>query len=76
MSRGRNRSSRIFVDEFFASQWISQPSMAQHSRDKPDPQNIIPDDQKRVRNATDRAQGLDSYFKTVEATTKPRQAQG
>lgn len=50
--------------------------MAQHSRDKPDPQNIIPDDQKRVRNATDRAQGLDSYFKTVEATTKPRQAQG
>ena len=47
------------------------------ARDNPDPKNIIPNDQKRTRNATDRAQGLDSYFKTVEAqveaTTKSRQ---
>jgi hypothetical protein len=48
----------------------------QPSRDNPDPKNIIPDDRKRKWNATDRAQGLDSYFKTVEATTKPRQGQG
>ena len=46
------------------------------SWDNPDPQNILSEDQKRKRQATDRAQGLDSYFRTVEATTKPRQAQG
>lgn len=50
--------------------------MVQQSRDNPDPRNIIPDDQKRKRNVTDRAQGVDSYFKTVEATTKSRQVQG
>jgi hypothetical protein len=48
------------------------------ARDNPDPKNIIPDDQKQMRNASDRAQGLDSYFKTVEAqveleATKSRQ---
>jgi hypothetical protein len=47
------------------------------ARDNPDPKNIIPNDQKRMRNASDRAQGLDSYFKTVEAqveaTAKSRQ---
>ena len=48
----------------------------QQSWDNPDPKNIIPDDQKRKRNATDCAQGLDSYFKAVEATMKPRQGQG
>lgn len=46
------------------------------SRDIPDPKNILPGDQKRKRNATDRAQGLDSYIKRVEATTKPRQGPG
>jgi len=46
------------------------------SRDNPDPKNIIPNDKKRKRNATNHAQGLDPYFKTVEATTKPRQGQG
>jgi hypothetical protein len=51
-------------------------TMVQQSRDNPDPKNIIPDNQKRKRNVTDRAQGVDSYFKTVEATTKPRQVQG
>ena len=48
----------------------------QQSQDNPDLKNIIPDDQKWKRNATNRAQGLDSYFKTVEATTKPHQGQG
>jgi hypothetical protein len=65
----------VFVHHTFqpylpSSQYLSM------TRDNPDPKNIIPDDQKRMRNATDRAQGLDSYFKTVEATTKPRPAQG
>jgi hypothetical protein len=45
-------------------------------RDRPDPSLFIPDDQKRKRNATNRAQGLDSYVITVEATAKPRQGQG
>ena len=47
----------------------------QQTRDNPDPKNIIPDNTKWKRNAIDHAQGLDSYFKTVEATTKPQQAQ-
>lgn len=47
-----------------------------HTWDNPDLQNIIPDDQKRKQNATDCAQGLDPYFRTVEATAKARQAQG
>jgi len=46
---------------------ISVTMTNQQSRDNPDPKNIIPEDQKRKQNATDRAQGLDSYFKTVEA---------
>lgn len=50
--------------------------MAHQQRDNPDPKNIIPDEKKRKRNATDRAQGLDSYVRKVEATTKPRQIQG
>ena len=50
--------------------------MPQHSRDNPDLKNIIPDDQKRKRNASDRAQGIDSYFRAVEAAAQPRQAQG
>jgi hypothetical protein len=50
--------------------------MVQQSRDNPDPKNIILDNQKRKRNVTDHAQGVDSYFKTVEATTKPCQVQG
>ena len=50
--------------------------MVQHTRDNPDPTNIIPDDQKRKRNASDHAQGVDAYFKTVEAAAKPRQGQG
>jgi len=51
--------------------------MLQHqSRDNPDPKNILSGDQKRKRQATDRAQGVDSYFRAVEATSKPRQAQG
>ena len=50
--------------------------MVQQSRDNPDPKNIIPDYQKRKWNASDRAQGLDPYFKMVEATAKPRQVQG
>ena len=48
----------------------------QQTRDNPDPKNILPDNEKRKWNTTNRAQGLNSYFKTVEATTKPRQAQG
>ena len=48
----------------------------QQSQDNPDPKNIRPEDQKRKRNATDRAQGLDSHFKTVEATMKHCQGQG
>jgi hypothetical protein len=57
---------------------ISGPNIEKEmaTRDNPDPKRIIPNDQKRRRNATDRAQGLDSYFKAVEATAKPRQAQG
>ena len=51
--------------------------MAHHqTRDNPDLQNIIPDDQKWKQNATDRAQGLDPYFRAVEATAKVRQTQG
>jgi hypothetical protein len=50
--------------------------MTNQSRDNPDPKNIIPNDKKRKRNATDRAQGLDPYFKIIEATKKPRQGQG
>ena len=46
------------------------------SQDNPDPKNILSEDQKRKRQATDRAQGIDSYVRTVEATAKPRQAQG
>jgi hypothetical protein len=49
------------------------PAMTRQSRDNPDPKNILPNDQKRKRNATDRSQGLDSYIKSAEATTKPRQ---
>jgi len=48
----------------------------QQTQDKPDPKNIIPNDKKWKWNATNWAQGLDSYFKNVEAMTKPRQAQG
>jgi len=48
----------------------------QPSCDNPDPKNIIPDDQKRKQNAANCAQGLDSYFKTVEAMTKLCQGQG
>ena len=36
------------------------------SRDNPDPKNIIPNDAKRKRIATNHAQGLDSYFMAVE----------
>ena len=50
--------------------------MPQHSRDNPDPKNIIPDDQKRKQKVSDRAQGIDSYFKAVEAAAQPHQAQG
>jgi len=50
--------------------------MPQHSRDNPDPKNIIPNDQKRKQNVSDCAQGIDSYFRTVEAAAQPRQAQG
>ena len=48
----------------------------QQSQDNPDPKNIIPEYQKWKQNATNHAQGLDSYFKTVEATTKSLQGQG
>ena len=41
------------------------------SRDIPDPKNILPNDKKQQRNATDRAQGLDFYIKSVEVSTKP-----
>ncbi|KAI9509506.1 hypothetical protein F5148DRAFT_1282929 [Russula earlei] len=47
----------------------------QHSQDNPDPKNIIPNDKKQKWNATDCAQGLDSYIKIVEAMTKPHQGQ-
>ena len=46
------------------------------SRDNPDPKNILSKDQKWKRQATDHAQGIDSYIQTVEATTKSHQAQG
>jgi hypothetical protein len=49
--------------------------MARQTRDQPDPENIV-SNQKRKRVASDRAQGLDPYFKTVEATAKARQTQG
>jgi len=55
---------------------ISVTMTNQPSCDNPDPKNIIPDDQKQKWNATDHAQGLDSYFKTVEAMMKPHQGQG
>ena len=48
----------------------------QTTRDIPDPKNILPDNEKRRQNATDCAQGLDSYIKSVEASVKLRQAQG
>jgi len=47
----------------------------QQSQDNPDPKNILPDQQKWKQNVTDHAQGIDSYFKIVEATTKSRQGQ-
>jgi hypothetical protein len=43
----------------------------QMTRDIPDPKNILPDNEKQRRNATDRAQGLDSYITSVEASAKP-----
>jgi len=55
---------------------ISVTMTNQQSQDNPDPKNIIPDDKKWKWNATDCAQGLDSYFKTVEAMTKPCRGQG
>ena len=55
-------------------------TMLQHqSQDNPDPKNILSDDQKQKRQATNHVQGVDSYFREVEAsraTTKPHQAQG
>ena len=41
------------------------------SRDIPDPKNILPDDKKRKRNATNRAQEFDFYIKTV-VSWRPR----
>jgi len=50
-------------------------TMLQHqSQDNPDPKNILSDDQKQKWQATNHAQGVDSYFWAVEATTKPCQA--
>jgi hypothetical protein len=46
------------------------------SCDNPDPKNIISDDQKQKQNATNCAQGLNFYLKTIEATMKPCQGQG
>lgn len=43
------------------------------SQDKPDPQNIIPDDKKRKHVASDRSRGLNPYVKAVEATKTPTQ---
>ena len=60
---------------FLFSLRIEQTMAHQQTQDNPDPKNIIPDNTKWKRNATDCAQGLDSYFKTVEATTKPWQVQ-
>ena len=51
-------------------------TMPQQSRDNPDPKNILSEDQKRKRQATNRAQGIDSYYQTLEAAAKPHQAQG
>ena len=50
--------------------------MPQQSRDNPDPKNILSEDQKRKRQATDRAQGIDPYFRKIEKTVKPRQTHG
>ena len=64
------------INFFYSSTSRPYKIMAHQTRDNPDPQNIIPDDKKQKQNATDCAQGLDPYFRTVEATTKPREAQG
>jgi len=45
---------------------IESPMAHPHTRDNPDPTNIIPDNIKRKRCASDRAQGIDAYFKTAE----------
>ena len=72
-------AQNIFIDCFklLISQSRPTTTMLQHqSRDNPDPKNILSGDQKQKRQATDCAQGVDSYFRAVEATSKPRQAQG
>ena len=51
-------------------------AMPQQSRDNPDPKNILSEDQKQKWQATNRAQGIDSYYWTLGATAKPHQAQG
>ena len=45
---------------------IESPMAHHHTRDNPDLSNIIPDNIKRKRCASDRAQGIDAYFKTAE----------
>jgi hypothetical protein len=71
-----NCNSRFFSHSLDIPSYNFKTMAHHHTRDNPDLQNIIPDDQKRKRNATDRAQGVDSYFRAVEAATKPRQAHG
>ena len=69
--KGRlKKSYHTFI--FLFSLRIEQTMAHQQTQDNPNPKNIIPDNTKQRHNATDCAQGLDSYFKTVEATTKPR----
>ena len=48
----------------------------QQSGDNPDPKNIFSGDQKCKCQASDHAQGINQYFRTVEAMAKPHQAQG
>ena len=50
-------------------------TMPQQSQDKPDPKNILSEDQKQKQQATNRALCIDSYYQTAEATAKPHQTQ-
>ena len=68
-------NSHFYLSIHNSPSYNSKAMAHHHTWDKPDLQNIIPDDQKQKQNASNRARGLDPYFTAVKATTKPRQAQ-
>jgi hypothetical protein len=59
---------KLFFRDYSSS--ISVTMTNQQGRDNPDPKNIIPDDKKQKRNATNGAQGLDSqFYKLLQSDT-------